>query len=364
MSDCSHNLKNIISHSGQAFKLYPENIFCFGIDYKSSPIEVREKFAFSGQDLEKALQEFKNNVGPVVILSTCNRTEIYLTSLEDIDCVKSKTFQLISSLRSLDANLVAEHINLLSGVEAINHLFRVSAGLESMIIGEGQILNQVKTSYQNSVRYTDSFLNQLFQRALSVGKKIRTRTEISRGAMSVPSAALQIVQELIDPRELHEKNIMILGSGQVAQLCLDHLHSQGAVKNVTIVNRSESHNLLMSHYGISKSIGYSQLFQEIRQQDIVLVCTSAPHYVIRPEDLKDLNHNMIICDMSLPRNVDPNVVNFKNITLIDVDFLKDRVYQNTQVRSQKMEEAEIFINEEIQAFSKWYKFRLEKVSLR
>ncbi|MDX1920394.1 MAG: glutamyl-tRNA reductase [Candidatus Caenarcaniphilales bacterium] len=381
MSDFSHNfeyIKNEVlttepkllvrtsdanalgAQSEQLFKLFPENLHCFGINYKSSPIEVREKFAFAGSDLDLALTAFREEIGPVVILSTCNRTEIYLVSDESADSVKSKTFKLISLLRSLDANLVAEHIISLTGSEVVNHLFRVSAGLESMILGEGQILNQVKTSYQNSVRFTDPLLNQLFQRALAVGKKIRNKTEISRGAMSVPSAALQVVQELIDPKELHEKNIMVLGSGQVAQLCLDHLHSQGAVKNVTLVKRSESHQLLMSQYGINKAIGYAQLFEEIRLQDIVLVCTSAPHYVVRPDDLQDLSQKMIICDMSLPRNVDPLISKLKNITLIDVDCLKERVYRNTQIRSQKMGAAEVFIDEEMQAFSRWYKSRSEK----
>jgi glutamyl-tRNA reductase len=331
------------------------NLYYFGIDYKSSPIEVREKFAFAAHELSEVLMAFKEQIGTVVILSTCNRCEIYLSSQRSFAEVKAKTYALIAKFKNLDENLVAEHIHHLRGQLAVQHLFKVSAGLESMIIGEGQILNQIKTAYQQANGFTDSLLNRLFQQALAIGKKIRSQTNISRGAMSVPAAALQAVQKLIHPQELHSKRIMLLGSGQVAELCLDHLHSQGANTNLTIVSRSDSHEMLMSKYSVTKSVGYAQLISEIKAQDVILACTAAPHFVIKPIDLADLEHKIIICDLAVPRNVDPEVATLQGITLLDVDYLKERVYQNSQARCEETSKAERLIYNEIEELYRWIK---------
>ncbi|MDJ0625253.1 MAG: glutamyl-tRNA reductase [Candidatus Caenarcaniphilales bacterium] len=331
-----------------------ENLYLIGVDYKSSPIEIRERFSFGEHNLYEALNVF-SNLGNVILLSTCNRTEIYISSkFHQAESIKQKSFQILSNLKNIDINVIAEHVNFLHGESVINHLFRVSSGLESMIIGEGQILNQVKNSYLSSKDYADSILNQLFQKALAVGKKARSQTGISRGAMSVPAAALQSIQEIIDPAELYHKNIMLLGAGEVSKLCLDHLHSQGATKNLTIVSRSDTHQLLLTQYGISHSINYHQLYENLINQDIILVCTSAPHYVLSPKHFISQTKQMIVCDMSLPRNVDPEVSNIKNVTLIDIDYLQSRVNENKQNRSSELDNVQKIIRIEIEAFKKWF----------
>jgi glutamyl-tRNA reductase len=325
-----------------------------GIDYKSSPIEVREKFAFSSSDYNTSLRAFRDQIGPVVLLSTCNRTEIYLSCEHSQGEVKAKALQLFAKLKDLDHNFVAEHTNFLAGQEVLKHLFRVSAGLESMILGEGQILNQVKNAYGQSQGSTDALLNQLFQRALAVGKKVRANTEISRGAMSVPSAAMQSIQKLIFPGELAEKKIMVLGSGQVAQLCLELLHSQGAGEHITLVNRSpDNHGLSLVKYGISHNISYGQLQSQLQSQEIVLVCTSAPHFVITPELFEQKTKKVIICDMSLPRNVDPEVRKLAFVNLIDLDYLNETVAKNLTQRSAQTEEAQEILQKEIIRFDEW-----------
>lgn len=340
-------------------------IFVLSIDYKSSPIEVREKFAFSmlsSVKFEEALQILSTEIGYTVIVSTCNRTEFYFSSKYLAEEVKQKAIHIISELKKVDISLICEHLNFKIGNQAIEHLFRVSAGLESMILGEGQILNQLKTAYSQCFKYTDSFLNQLFQKALAVGKKVRTQTEIAKGAMSVPAAALQIIQGLILPQEISQKNIMILGSGQVAELCLDHLHSQGATNNITLVSRSESHTLLLTKYGITKSINYTQLQNYLYDYDIILACTNAPHYIIKPEYFEaEKSKEFIICDMTLPRNIDPQVAQMDFIKLIDLDYLQKTIKENTLKRSGQIEKAEELIYLEMKRLQKWLEMKLSVV---
>lgn len=324
-----------------------------GVNYKSSPIEVREKFSFLSHELDRALNEFNSQIGATVILSTCNRSEFYISSTLSPEEVKQKTCQLIASLKDLNENLIYEHCISSFSSKAVEHLFKVTSGLESMILGEGQILNQVKTAYQNASSYADATLNQLFQKALAAGKRVRTETNISKGAMSVPSAALQVIQEKLSPKELSEQNIMILGSGQVAELCLDHLHSQGASKNITLVHRSESHSLQVTKYGISQAINYSQLYESITAQDIVLVCTSAPHYVIQPSHVLAHPQPLIVADMSLPRNVNPELALIPGIELIDLDYLQKTVSCNLASRSSEMAKANSLLEEEIIKFEQW-----------
>ncbi len=324
-----------------------------GINYKSSPIEVRERFAFLPIAQEKALSTFSTEIGPTALLSTCNRTELYFSSHLSTEETKKRALDVLSRLKNIDHNFAAEHLTFLHGQAALNHLFRVSAGLESMILGEGQILNQMKNAYAQSQNFTDALLNQLFQRALAAGKKVRAGTEISKGAMSVPAAALQIVQKLIFPTELSDKNIMVIGSGEVAHLCLELLHSQGASNHITLVNRSETHSLQLTKYGISHNINYSQLHNHLQNQELILVCTGAPHYVISAEMFDRYDKKVIVCDMSLPRNVDPALKNLPFINLIDLDFLNETVEQNLSQRASHIKDAEKILEDEMSKFLDW-----------
>ena len=158
-----------------------------------------------------------------------------------------------------------------------------------------------------------------------------------------------------------QKNIMILGSGQVAELCLDHLHSQGATNNITLVSRSESHTLLLTKYGLTKSIDYTKLQDYLYDYDIILACTNAPHYIIKPEyfELKN-NKKFIICDMTLPRNVDPKVAEKDFIKLIDLDYLQNTVKENATKRSGQIQKAETLISLEMKRLQKWLEIKSQQ----
>ena len=352
VSSCGHNPGEQTAKS-TAQHIQSRELHLLGINYKSSPIKVRERFSFLAPELDTALNSFNEQIGPTVILSTCNRTEFYISSNLAPGELTRKVYRIITSLKGLDENLIAEHATYFYSSKAVEHLFRVTSGLESMIVGEGQILNQVKTAYRQASYLTDALLNQLFQRALATGKRVRSETNIAKGAMSVPAAALQIIQNKLSPSELADQNIMILGSGQVAKLCLEHLHLQGASKNITLVQRSESHLLSLTQYGINQSINYSQLFDAIKAQDVVLVCTSAPHYVLQPCHLLDLQHPLIVADMSVPRNVSPEISSIAGVELIDLDYLQGTVQQNLYTRAAETDRATDLLKEEIHKFEQW-----------
>jgi glutamyl-tRNA reductase len=172
--------------------------------------------------------------------------------------------------------------------------------------------------------------------------------------MSVPAASLQVIQESLNPKELSEQKIMILGSGEVSQLCLEHLHSQGASEHITLVSRSpETHSLQLTKYQSVQNISYASLQTHICEQDVILVCTSAPHFVIDMAELEAIKKPMIICDMCLPRNVNPAVANLPLIKLIDLDYLQKTVSANASKRSGQINQAEEIIEEEIEKFLDW-----------
>jgi glutamyl-tRNA reductase len=325
-------------------------LFSIGVSHKSSSIDIREKFSFSSYELNKALDYLSKQIGPLVILSTCNRTELYFSSEQN----SREALKALSEFKKLDLSFISEHSYSFDSINCVRHLFKVAAGLESMILGEGQILNQVKTAYTQSQNHTNGTLNQLFQRSLAAGKKVRSKTEISRGAMSVPAASLQVIQESLNPKELSEQKIMILGSGEVSQLCLEHLHSQGASEHITLVSRSpETHSLQLTKYQSVQNISYASLQTHICEQDVILVCTSAPHFVIDMAELEAIKKPMIICDMCLPRNVNPAVANLPLIKLIDLDYLQKTVSANASKRSGQINQAEEIIEEEIEKFLDW-----------
>ena len=336
------------------------NLYFLGISYKSSPVEIRERFAFLPAEIKGYLPLLKKKLGPLVCLSTCNRTELYFSSNLSAPKAKSQVQNLLAELKGLSPSLIREHTKFLADeVEIAKHLFRVSAGLESMILGEGQILNQLKNAYAESQSFTNNILNQLFQRALATGKKVRTKTNISKGAVSVPAAALQLIQKQIYPLELENRQIMILGAGQIAQVCLELLHSQG-VANLVLVSRSPRKNQNLCKYEIAEHLDYQNLTDHISHQDILFVCTSAPHYIINKQIIaSDRSKSLIICDLSLPRNVDPALKGEKKITLLDLDYLNDQVSRNVSQRSQETLQAESIIYEEIHKFFIWKKKALK-----
>ncbi len=336
-----------------------DRLHFIGLSHKSSSIDVREKFALINENSSRVCQLLAERFGGAFILSTCNRTEFYISSKEPGLSRKTLIGFLAQEL-SCPLSLAEEHLVSATGLKALAQLFRVAAGLESMILGEGQILNQLKRSYEQCLPYCDALLNQAVQRALAAGKKVRTHTTISRGAVSVAAAAIQTIQRLLEPKEIAEQQIMIIGSGEIAKLTLDLLHSQGAAARLSMVTRQKPSFLELRDYRGIHNISYVQFKEFLPQQDIIFACTSAPHYLIGRADLgrTESSKALCLCDLSLPRNIDPALSEDPGITLFNLDQLNEEVESSKIARAGQMGAAGSLVSSELERFYSWYNYPL------
>jgi len=331
------------------------DLVMLGLDHKSSNTSLRERLSFSTDEAESLLLELRNDMNAsAVLLSTCNRTEIYIQRNKALEAqaTRNELISYLSRSKSMESSLIHECTYFLQGAEVVRHLYRVTAGLESLIPGEGQILSQVKKSYllSQALSCTNSLLNQLFQKALSCGKRVRHESQISSGAVSVPAAALQIVQSLSSP--LNDKGIMILGSGEVARLCLDFLQGQKiSADNIIVTKRAYSR--MPEGYEHIQSTDYENFRDFLAKQDVILVCTGAPHYLLKASDLEGHPRKLAICDMSMPRNVEPVVGTLPQVKLINLDLLQAEVSKNLQKRHGEINLAQNIIQTEIDKFYSW-----------
>jgi len=334
------------------------NILVVGLNHKTAPIEVREKIAFDGPKLEEAINILKKStaVKENIILSTCNRVEIYagVTDIESgIEGIKS----FISGFHNVPKDLLDKSLYLHSGTDAIRHMYRVASSLDSMVVGEPQILGQLKDAYDEALKHksTGVVLNKLMRKSVSVAKRIRTETKIAESAVSISFAAVELAKKIFD--DLPTKSFMLLGAGEMAELAARNLINSG-VKDVLITNRTlaRAEELALEFHG--KVVPFENFTSELIHTDIVICSTGAPHYIL----LKDQVHRtmkerkqkpMFIIDISVPRNIDPEINDLDNVYLYDVDSLQGIVDTNIQERAKEAEKAEMIVDEEIGSFLKW-----------
>jgi len=334
------------------------NILVVGLNHKTAPIEVREKIAFGGPKLEEAIDILKKStaVKENIILSTCNRVEIYagVTDIESgIESIKS----FISGFHNVPRDLLDKSLYLHSGTDAIRHMYRVASSLDSMVVGEPQILGQLKDAYDEALKHksTGVVLNKLMRKSVSVAKRIRTETKIAESAVSISFAAVELAKKIFD--DLPTKSFMLLGAGEMAELAARNLINSG-VRDVLITNRTlaRAEELALEFHG--KVVPFENFTHELVHTDIVICSTGAPHYIL----LRDQVHRtmkerkqkpMFIIDISVPRNIDPEINDLDNVYLYDVDSLQGIVDTNIQERAKEAEKAERIVDEEIGSFLKW-----------
>lgn len=335
------------------------NILVIGLNHKTAPIEVREKVAFDGTKLEEAINALKksNAVKENIILSTCNRVEIY-AGVSDIDSGTESIKSFISDFHKVPRDLLDKSLYLHKGTEAIRHMYRVASSLDSMIVGEPQILGQLKDAYETALKNktTGVVLNKLMRKSVSVAKRIRTETKIAESAVSISFAAVELAKKIFD--DLPTKSFMLIGAGEMAELAARHLINCG-VKDVFITNRTmaRAEELALEFHG--NVIPFENFVQELLHTDIVICSTGAPHYILLKEQvhktMKERKQKpMFIIDISVPRNIDPQINDLDNVYLYDVDSLQGIVETNIQERAKEAEKAEQIVDEEIVSFLKWH----------
>ncbi len=327
-----------------------------GLNHKTAPVDVREKCAFSRMrqmEIYKALRGNSAFEGAVLLI-TCNRTEVYTVVPDSAEGFKALE-NMLHAYSGLDRYGFAQYIYQYSGQQAVSHLFAVSAGLDSMVLGEQQILGQVKEAYQiaQDNQATDSLLNILFQSALHAGKKIRTTTGIGKYPVSTSSAAVSLCREIFN--QLETKQVLVVGAGETGELAVKHLMSNG-VQSVIVANRTFDHAREMAEVVGGRAVHFDCLPDELRKADIVISCTAAPHFVIREDNCGEIirsrrSEELVMIDLAVPRDIDPAMAGIDNLFLYDVDDLQNVVDQNLKERLKAAHQARTIIEEEAQKFS-------------
>ena len=334
------------------------NLHTLGLNHDSAPVEIREKLAFSPTSVPVALSSFVQSFpsSEAVILSTCNRVEIYATSSDD-SLDKDALLEFFSVFHGLPKEKFAEHMYHYQGINAVRHLFFVSSSLDSLVRGETQILSQVKEAYMTatSSETTGSILNQLFQRALNVAKEVHTKTGIGKGKVSVSTVAVDLAIKIF--KDFSEKTIFIIGAGEMCELVLKHLVEKGA-KTAIVANRNyEKAKSLAGEYS-GKAINYEKLADYLPQADIVISSTSAPHYVIHAEQVKHAikvrrGNPMLLVDIAVPRDLHPDIGKIDNVYLYNIDDLQTVVSSNIDERENELGKCQSIIDKEVSQYMAW-----------
>ncbi len=333
------------------------HIIASGLSHKTAPIEIREALTFPEHNMGEALTSLTSlpNINEGVILSTCNRTEVYAVA-NDIDKGRDDLVTFFNDCYKEDCDL-EEYLYFHDALAAVNHLFRVIASLDSMVVGEAQILGQVKEAYAHAfdAQTTNIVFNRLFRQAFAVGKRVRTETDIGENAVSISYAAIQLAKKVFG--DLTGKSVMIVGAGKMSELTAKHLVSNG-VTNVLIANRSHDKAVKMAKLFNGKAVEFENLADEMAAADIVISSTGAENFVIKPEDMKIVMSKrryrpIFLIDIAVPRDIAPEVNDFENVYLYDIDDLQSVVDSNLAERSREAKEAESIIKIEVQNFLSW-----------
>jgi len=327
---------------------------CISVNHKNAPTKIIEAVYFN--DYNNDINELKraSNSREIVLLQTCNRVEVYMYTdkPEYSSEVIRKIFidKILNKYRDIDGDYVKNIIKLYKGIDVVEHIYRVASGLESMAIGEYEILGQVKNSYLKSLEYgmIKEYLKILFEKALNVGKRIRLQTGISRNPVSLPRASVKLAKEIFG--ELKNLKILILGAGNVAESIIKSLKDYD-LNNVTILNRTYKNAVrLAEKYGLNYDY-ITYLDKYIKDSDLIFVATSSPNPIIKREMFEDLNNShKLIIDLSNPRNVEEDINKFNNIILKTLDDLKIITKSNKIKRINEIRKAEKIIEEEMEKF--------------
>lgn len=334
------------------------SIVLLGISHKTAPVEIRERLAFSDLHLHAALAELvdQDSVEEGLIVSTCNRVEILASAPPGADRGLGRLMEFLCEFHRLDPAELNGHLYRYSDAGAVTHVFRVASSLDSMVVGESQILGQVKDAYQTAVDAgtIGRVLSQLMNRSLHVAKRIRTETGVAHNPVSVSSVAVELARKIFN--ELSDKTVLLLGAGETAELAARSLIDGGTGK-LLVTNRTAERAGEIAHNFGGVAVGFEAFYDILPSVDIVLCSTGAPNYVIRPgETRKALRSRkrgpLLLIDISVPRNIDPSIADIENTFLFDMDDLESIVQDNLRERASEAGVAEAIVEAEVHTFIK------------
>jgi glutamyl-tRNA reductase len=328
-------------------------LLAVGVSHKTAAIALRERLALPDTRAEALLRELVSHdeISEAVAVSTCNRTELYVVVG---DPVEAESLLLARLARQAGIRPTELPLYALRNCDAARHLYRVTSGLESMIVGESEVQGQIKRAYELAlgVRTTGPLTNQLFRAALATGKRVRTETRIGAGHASVATVALDAARDALG--DLAGRRVLIIGAGETAELTAQALHAEG-VSTMFVANRRRAGAIALAQRFGGESGTFDALPTELARADVVIGSTSSPHAILTAEELAAVRRGrpLLLIDLAVPRDIDPECAALDGVTLLDMDALQAAVERHLTVRRAEARRAEGIVEEEIQTFARW-----------
>lgn len=334
-----------------------QQILLVGLSHKTAPLEVRESVSFQSDHLIQALPSLRDELGEAVILSTCNRTEIYSVT-NDIASTTQRIHRFVADYHALPLHSVAPHMYSSAGAEAIRHLFSVSSGLDSMIVGESQILGQVRHALTAATEAQAAKVScvGLFHSALRVGRRVREETGIGRNPLSISYAGVRLAQRVLG--SLSDKRALLIGAGETGSLVARALRTVG-VGDLMIANRTPERAQELADYLSGRIVPFQHLEESLKDADIVLAATDSPGYIVNKRMAASLRREhdeppLFAFDLAIPRDIDPEIATLDGVRLFNIDDLSAIAEENKAERWRAAADAESIVADEVDTFMKWW----------
>lgn len=323
-----------------------------GVSHATAPIEIREVFAINPKNQSELYREGKALFNDIFVISTCNRTELY-SSTASIESLG----ELLLKFSQADSSLLEKYSYVKQGRDAVNHVFRVSVGLESLILGDHEIIGQVRKSYALAVSYEalNQITTRLFQFIFNTAKRIRAETSICEGSASTSFAAVQLLKARYS--DLADKKILLFGAAKIGTITCENLISHTHPDNITVLNRTKDKALALAQKHGLKVASMEHLIEEIRNNDVIIVATNAGKFTVTEKTVEHIDSPKTFIDLSVPRNVDPVLRDRKQYDIIYIDDLRGVQKEAIERRRQSLPLADKFIRQGISEFQDWKEIR-------
>lgn len=334
-------------------------IVVIGLNHKTAPVEVRERLAFVSEDNTKVLEALckEPSVDEIVLFSTCNRVE-FLLATKDVSKAVEAVKSFLADFKKTPRSIFEQALYVHDGDEAVRHMFRVASSLDSMVVGEAQILGQIKDSYREACNHRTCgvILNRLMHRSFSVAKRVRTETGIGDHAVSISYAAVELGRKIFG--ELQGKAVLLIGAGEMAELAVEHLVTNHAGP-IFVANRTFERGLEIAERFKGTAIRMEEVTDYLKQVDIVISSTGAPNYILRHGDFKGVmrsrkNRPLFLIDIAVPRDIDPEINRITNVYVYDIDDLESAIEENIEERQREAHRGERIADAAVVQFRRWF----------